>query len=120
MLLYARELATWYGGQGGLAVSVHPGVFKTGLIGNSGWGQRAFIAVTNAGRFGDEKEMSSNACFGGGGATSSREAIENGGFYTPVGARGKRARENENMELARKLWEFTERELAAFTTEASV
>jgi hypothetical protein len=51
-----------------------------------------------------------------GGATSSREAIENGGFYTPVGVRGKRARENENMELARKLWEFTERELA----EASV
>jgi hypothetical protein len=57
-----------------------------------------------------------------GGATSSREAIENGGFYTPVRVRGKRARENENenMELARRLWEFTERQLAAFTTEASV
>lgn len=101
-----------------MAVSVHQGVFKTGLVGDLGWGQRAFIAVTNAGRFGDEKEMSSNACWGG--ATSSREATENGGFYTPVGVRGKRARENENMELARKLWEFTERELAAFTTETSV
>jgi NAD(P)-dependent dehydrogenase (short-subunit alcohol dehydrogenase family) len=67
MLLHARELATRYGGQGILAVSVHPGVFKTGLVGNSGWGQRAFIAVTNAGRFGDEKEMSSNACWGAGG-----------------------------------------------------
>jgi hypothetical protein len=100
MLLYARELATRYGGQAVLAVSVHPGVFKTGLIGNLGWGQRAFIAVTNAGRFGDEKEMSSNACWGE--ATSSREAIENGGFYTPVGVKGKRARKNENMELARK------------------
>jgi hypothetical protein len=93
MLLHARELATRYGGQGVLAVSV----FKTGLVGNLGWGQRAFVAVTNAGRFGDEKQMSSNACWGG---TSSREAIENGGFYTPVGVRGERARENENMELA--------------------
>jgi hypothetical protein len=32
--------------------------------------------------------------------------------------RGERVRENENMELelAGKLWEFTERGLAAFTT----
>jgi hypothetical protein len=53
--------------------------------------------------FGGEKEMSSNTCSG---ATSSREGIENGGFYTPVGVR-----ENENIELSEKLWEFTEKEL---------
>jgi len=52
--------------------------------------------------------MISNTCSG---ATSSREEIENGGFYTPVGVR-----ENENIELSGKVWEFTERELATLTT----
>jgi len=56
--------------------------------------------------------MSSNTCSG---VMSSREGIENGGFYTPVGVR-----ENENIELSGKLWEFMERELATLTTRASV
>ncbi|KAH8787409.1 hypothetical protein BGZ57DRAFT_938078 [Hyaloscypha finlandica] len=38
VLLYARELAKRYGRQG------------TGLVGNLGWGQQAFITGTNAGR----------------------------------------------------------------------
>ena len=50
MLLYSRELAKRYGRQGILSMSVHPGVFKTGLVGNLGWGQQAFITGTNAGR----------------------------------------------------------------------
>jgi NAD(P)-dependent dehydrogenase (short-subunit alcohol dehydrogenase family) len=111
MILYARELAARYGDQGLLAISVHPGVFKTGLVENLGWGKRTFITVANAGKFGDEKEMADNTCWG---ATSSRERIENGGFYTPVGVRGKKVRENENMVLAGKLWEYTEKELATF------
>jgi len=56
--------------------------------------------------------MANNTCWA---ATSKREGIENGGFYTPVGVRGKKVRENENMELAGRLWEFTEKELASFT-----
>jgi NAD(P)-dependent dehydrogenase (short-subunit alcohol dehydrogenase family) len=111
MMLYARELAKRYGDQGILAISVHPGTFNTGLVSNLGWGQRTFITVTNGGKFGDEKEMACNSCWG---ATSMRAGIENGGFYTPVGVRGKKVRENENMELAGKLWEYTEKELAAY------
>ena len=111
MMLYARELAKRYGDQGLLALSIHPGVFSTGLVNNLGWGQRAFITVTNGGKFGDEKEMAGNSCWA---ATSKRDRIENGGFYTPVGERGKKVRENENMQLAGKLWEYTEKELAAF------
>jgi NAD(P)-dependent dehydrogenase (short-subunit alcohol dehydrogenase family) len=112
MILYARELAKRYGGQGILAISVHPGVFNTGLVSGLSWGQRTFVTVTNAGKFGDEKDMANNTCWA---ATSKREGIENGGFYTPVGVRGKKVRENENMELAGRLWEFTEKELASFT-----
>ena len=112
MILYARELAKRYGEQGILAISVHPGVFNTGLVSGLSWGQRTFVTVTNGGKFGDEKDMPNNTCWG---ATSEREGIENGGFYTPVGVRGKKVRENENMELAGRLWEFCERELAAFT-----
>ena len=112
MILYARELARLYGEKGILAISVHPGTFNTGLVSGLGWGQRALVTVTNGGKLGDEKDMASNTCWG---ATSNREGIENGGFYTPVGVRGKKVRENENIELAERLWEFTEKELAAFT-----
>lgn len=110
-MLYARELARRYGEQGILAVSVHPGVYNTGLVSNLGWGQRTFIAVTSAGKWGDEKEMAWNSCWG---ATGKREGIENGGFYTPVGVRGKKVRKNEDMVLAGKLWEWTEKELEGF------
>ena len=95
-----------------MAISVHPGTFNTELISGLSWGQRTFVAVTNGFKYGDEKDMASNTCWG---ATSKREGIENGGFYTPVGVRGKKVRENENMELAGRLWEFCEKELAAFT-----
>jgi len=40
-----------------------------------------------------------------------RSSIENGAFYVPVGKYGKKYRENGNMELAGKLWEWTEKEL---------
>jgi hypothetical protein len=32
----------------------------------------------------------------------------------PVGVRGKKVRENENMVLAGALWEYTEKELEGF------
>jgi NAD(P)-dependent dehydrogenase (short-subunit alcohol dehydrogenase family) len=111
LMLYARELARRYGEQGILAVSVHPGTFNTGLVGGLGWGQRAFIWGTNLGRLGDEKDMACNCCWA---ATAERDRIENGGFYKPVGVRGKKVRDNENEVLAGKLWEYTEKELEAY------
>jgi hypothetical protein len=67
-----------------------------------GWGWGAFIRVANGGRVGNERDMLNNSCWG---TTSGREGSENGGFYTPVGARGKKIREIENMLLAGRLWE---------------
>jgi hypothetical protein len=55
--------------------------------------------------------MANNSCWA---ATGAREEVENGGFYLPVGVRGKKVRENENMELAGRLWEYTEKELEGF------
>jgi NAD(P)-dependent dehydrogenase (short-subunit alcohol dehydrogenase family) len=111
LILYARELARRYGEQGLLAISVHPGVYKTGLVTGLGWGQRAFVTVANVWRFGEEGDMASNSCWA---ATGKREGVENGGFYLPVGVRGKKVRENENMVLAGSLWEYTEKELEGF------
>lgn len=110
-ILYAAELARRYGEKGITAVSIHPGTFNTGLITSLGFANRAMIWITNAGNIKDETkegEGSWNSCWA---ATSAKDKIVNGGFYMPVGVRGKKLRENSNEELAGELWEWTEAEL---------
>lgn len=110
-ILYAAELARNYGDKGITAVSIHPGTFNTGLITSLGFANRAMIWITNAGNVKDETkegEGSWNSCWA---ATSKKDGIVNGGFYVPVGVKGKKLRENDNEKLARELWEWTEKEL---------
>ena len=44
-----------------------------------------------------------------------REKVENGAFYEPVGVRGKLDKKMADDDLARQLWEWTEKELAAYS-----
>jgi NAD(P)-dependent dehydrogenase (short-subunit alcohol dehydrogenase family) len=110
-ILYASELARKYPESGITFLSIHPGVFNTGLIKHLPWAQRAFIWVGNAGQVKDEKvegEGAWNTCWA---ATGKKEGVVNGGFYFPVGVKGEKWRENENEELAGELYEWTEKEL---------
>jgi NAD(P)-dependent dehydrogenase (short-subunit alcohol dehydrogenase family) len=110
-VLYASELAKHYGDKGILALSIHPGVFNTGLIRNLGWGNKWFIYLGHAGPPKDEKkegEGSWNSCWA---ATSPREKIKNRRFYFPVGKDGVYRREMRNEVLAGELWDWAREEL---------
>lgn len=113
-ILYTAELARKYSDSGILFLSIHPGVFNTGLIQNLSLGTRAFIYVTTFGQAKDEAKEGQgawNTCWA---ATSKRDGIENGGFYFPVGAPGRKARDNTNVKLAADLWEWTQKEIKAW------
>lgn len=119
-ILYPAELARRYGApeNGNLtAVSIHPGTFNTQLISSLGFVERAGIYIVNLGNVKDETiegEGGWNTCWA---ATSARENIVNGGFYMPVGVKGKKLRENKNDKLAGELWEWTERELEGWNLD---
>jgi NAD(P)-dependent dehydrogenase (short-subunit alcohol dehydrogenase family) len=110
-ILYASSLAKMYGDRGILSVSVHPGVFDTGLIKNLSWGNKAFVYLGNGGTVKDaavEGQGASNTCWA---ATSPREGVLNGAFYMPVGELGKKERKGGNVKLEEELWAWTKKEL---------
>lgn len=119
-ILYAAELARKYGSpdSGNItSMSIHPGTFNTHLISSLGILDRAMIYIVNLGNVKNEArggEGGWNTCWA---ATSPKDGIINGGFYTPVGVKGKLLRENGNEKLAKELWDWTERELAEWNLD---
>jgi NAD(P)-dependent dehydrogenase (short-subunit alcohol dehydrogenase family) len=109
-VLYARELARRYPNI--TAVSVHPGVVRTGLTNNMGPGMRMLVKIVGNMRATPEQGAYNTLwnCF------TNKERIENGAMYEPVGKRTelKDVSVDANGELAGKLWEWTERELTSF------
>jgi len=110
-ILYAAELSRRYKDSGIIFLSIHPGTFNTGLIRTLGVAKRAMIWISNAGNVRNEKkhgEGAWNSCWA---ATAKRGTLENGGYYVPVGVKGKKFRENANEKLAGELYEWTGKEL---------
>lgn len=111
-VLYAAEMARKYADSGIFFLSVHPGVFNTGLVSNLSAANRAFVwATTNAK---DEKAEGQGAWSTCWAATSKREGIVNGTFYFPVGVPAKNTRDLRNAKLAGELWDWTQTELASW------
>ena len=119
-ILYASELARKYGSSddGNLtSVSVHPGTFNTHLIKSLGIINRVLIYFVNLGNVKDETregEGGWNTCWA---AVTPKDNIVNGGFYTPVGIKGKQFRESGNEKLAKQLWDWTEKELVGWSLD---
>ena len=109
-ILYAAELARRYPRI--TSLSVHPGVVKTGLVENLSLANRALIHITNIGRIKTVQEAALNQLWA---ATGDKAKIANGGFYEPVGVPSKKHdKQSKSEELAKQLWEWTEKELAAY------
>lgn len=110
-MLYARELSRRYPSI--TSVSVHPGVVATELIGNSKFIDRALIHVTNFGNLLEPEEGAFNQVWA---ATASREKLENGMYYEPVGkmAQKKLDKTARDDGLAKRLWEWTEEALKGY------
>ena len=113
-ILYAAELARRYPSI--TAVSVHPGVIATGLVGNLSFMNKALVYLTNVGRMTTPAEGSWNQLWA---ATSEKKNIVNGAFYEPVGALGRHDKESQSSTLAAELWEWTETELKRFQAQES-
>jgi len=112
-ILFAKELARRYPTI--TVVAVHPGIVDTELWRTMFSGWLGMDQVLNAG-----KKVLYTSVEGGAknqlwAATAKRGEgkgeVESGEYYTPVGVAGNGSWKSEDMELARKLWEWTEKEL---------
>ncbi|KAF1829168.1 retinol dehydrogenase 14 [Decorospora gaudefroyi] len=109
-LLYARELAARYPNI--LSFAIHPGVVKTALVTDLTWSQKMLVYLPNIGKMLTPEEGTYNLLWA---ITAKRETVKSGGFYMPVGKLSNdKTKASEDPELKKKLWEWTEAELAEY------
>ncbi|KAG9229057.1 hypothetical protein BJ875DRAFT_434251 [Amylocarpus encephaloides] len=123
--LFAREFDARYARDGITCVSIHPGVISTGL-----W-SAAFGFASNWGRVADWIKVAGTLIpvMGFEGAESGAKGqlwgavgrkgdsigeVKGGEFYTPVGIRGQGTWASMDMGEARKLWEWSAKEVAKY------
>ena len=123
-VLHAKAIAEVYGRNGVLAVSLHPGTVKTDLSKGpraSTWWYRFIQPLVEHGAPGPEK-----GCWGIVWCATSGEMGEmmtggkvdgvNGGYFEGVGKLSKASICGEDMEMARKLWAWSEEKLRELGT----
>ena len=93
------------------AISIHPGIVATELMGNLGWMDWALVKLFNPKRLLPVKEGAYNQLWA---ATTPAERLVNGRYYEPVGKVGQETKETKNKDLAKKLYDWTERELKPY------
>ena len=109
-VLHARELARRYPEI--LTTVIHPGRVETNLTnvmmdvnGINGRFQRVFDSL--AGKFTIQEGTLTQLWA----ATWKKDAVKTGAYYVPVGKENAGSKRSRDPELARRLWEWTEREL---------
>ncbi|TKA75164.1 hypothetical protein B0A55_03989 [Friedmanniomyces simplex] len=113
-LVYARAYAKHHPSI--TSVSIHPGVSATGLVTSLSFAQRMFIYLTTVNSMISVEECGWNQQWAATAPLGSGERqVETGKYYEPVGVKVVPSGEGSNDELAEKLWEWTEAELASFT-----
>ncbi|KAH9875147.1 hypothetical protein J1614_004637 [Plenodomus biglobosus] len=113
-ILFARELAAQYPQI--TSVSLHPGVILTDLFNpvrsnillKIGLWLYGLLGMVLPGHYKDAKGGSLNTVWC---ATTSKENLENGAFYMPVGVKKGGSKWAQDQGLQKKLWEYTEAEL---------
>lgn len=110
-ILYASELARRYPKI--TAVSIHPGVVSTGLIGNLGFAGRLVVYVSQLGKLSTPAEGAYNQLWAATGKKG-EGGVVSGGYYIPIGVPGTHRTESNNQKLAEELWEWTQKELKAY------
>lgn len=108
-ILFAAELARRYPSI--LSVSVHPGAVASDLYGHAKAANPVmrFGLAATAGLF---RKVSSGALNQLWAVGSKREGLVNGGYYTPIGNYSPGNRYAGDVEMGRKLWEWTEEQVA--------
>lgn len=111
-LLYARELAKRHPAV--TSVSIHPGVANTGLVTGMGRFNRWFVWLTTMGIRVPIEQCAWNQQWAATAPKSGGErTVVSGTFYQPVGVEGDLTKAGRNDDLARELWDWTQKELEA-------
>ncbi|KAF2465894.1 oxidoreductase-like protein [Lindgomyces ingoldianus] len=113
-ILFSNELAARYPEI--TTVSIHPGVIVTDLYASL---KSNFIMRLLVGLYqlltpilpGHYKDTTGGALNQTWAATTKKEGLTNGEFYTPVGKTGSGSKKSRDAGLGKKLWEYTEVEL---------
>ena len=110
-LLYARAFAQRYPTI--TSVAVHPGVSYTGLVESLGLFNRMFVYATTARTNISSEECAFNQQWAATAVKAKGErAVESGVYYEPVGVEGELTKAGADDNLATKLWDWTQKELA--------
>ncbi|KAM5343314.1 hypothetical protein ACJ41O_014280 [Fusarium nematophilum] len=105
-LVYAREFAKRHPEI--ISVSIHPGIVKTDLQKSGGnlmirVFQKFVVPLLGV----DVQEGAKSQLW-----AATARGVENGEYYEPVGVAGRGSALSKDKELGRKLWDWTEKELA--------
>ncbi|QIX00196.1 hypothetical protein AMS68_005713 [Peltaster fructicola] len=110
-LLYTDELAKHHPEI--TFVSIHPGIIMTDLFQNVDIMTKLPVLIKFFGRTTPVEQGHWNQCWA---ATCDKSRLTNGAFYEPIGKAGKRNTSySRDEELSRKLWEWTQKEIASKT-----
>ncbi|KAI2464841.1 oxidoreductase [Annulohypoxylon bovei var. microspora] len=106
-ILTAKEMARRYPSI--TSVVVHPGTVKTGLVDGLSWVNRMIVYATNPRGLMTVEQGACNMLWA---STTQKSNLKPGQFYLPVGKPGDLVRDGENMDLAKQMWDWSEREIA--------
>jgi NAD(P)-dependent dehydrogenase (short-subunit alcohol dehydrogenase family) len=112
-ILFAAELARRYPDI--TSVAVHPGAVDSGLYGHTkdlSLAMRYSLTATGSIFFRTVTSGALNSLWAAG---SPKDQLENGAYYTPVGYRSGGTAFVQNSELGRKLWDWTEGQVAEYS-----
>jgi len=107
-IIYAKEIARRYPSI--TSVAIHPGVIKTDLVNNASPGLRALVYITHPFGLMKPKEGAYHTIW----AATAKEGLESGEYYEPIGKKICGDAACKDIELAKRLWEYTEKELEGF------
>jgi len=109
-ILFASELARRYPDI--TSVAVHPGAVDSGLYAHTkdlSLGMKYSLTATGSVFFRTVASGALNSLWAAG---SQKDQLENGAYYTPVGYRSGGTAFVQNSELARRLWDWTDRQVS--------
>ncbi|KAH6722737.1 hypothetical protein BKA61DRAFT_180198 [Leptodontidium sp. MPI-SDFR-AT-0119] len=113
-ILFAKSLQKRYGEKGIKAVAVHPGVVDTELYRSTFSGYMGLGKLLDKGKSYVYTGVEKGALNQLWAAVGKKDVVQGGEYYTPVGVSGQGSKWSQNEELADKLWDWTEKELAGY------